>query len=130
MPLSANFTDEQFEYIREICKLANTPGNQSSLVEKLDARNAAEVAACLRDIDKWKSVEYGDTETRGGIKGTIFSLGSERAQIRTKMRERLDYPALPESIDSDSLGVFSIGIPSSFGSSNQEEFQSDPSCEW
>jgi hypothetical protein len=131
MPLSTNFTDIEFEYIREIAKVVNTPANEAILIEKLNPLNAAQVSACQRDIEKWKSVEYGDTSTKGGIKGTVFSLDSERAQIRTKMRERLNYPALPESIGSDGFGILSIGIPGiAAGLGDEDEFQSDGSGDW
>lgn len=131
MPLSTLFTDEEVEYSREIIRVANTTSNQAELVNKLDSLNAAQVIACQRDIEKWKSIEYGTEKSKGGIKGTDYSTERNRFHIRNKYRERLGYDPLPEPLEIGEMGLFSMGI-SSFGSgSTEDEYSSSGgSADW
>ena len=64
--LSINFTDNEFEYIREICRLANTNSRKNELILKLDNLNSAEVDSAKRDIEQYKRVEYGTEKSKGG----------------------------------------------------------------
>lgn len=121
MPLSINFTDAEVEYVREICRLPNTADRIAVLVGKLDSVNAAQIIAVQRDIEQWKRIEYGTEKSKGGIKGTDFDTDRNRGYITTKMRERLNYPPLPElSYDPNAIGIFSMGFPSWLDSATDE----------
>jgi hypothetical protein len=123
MPLSTNFSDSEFEYVREICHISSKSDLVSVLSGKLNALNAAQVISVQRDIDEWKKIEYGTEKSKGGIKGTDYDKERNRNQITNKMRERLDYPALPStSTDSSGIGYLAIGLPSWFGGGCDDEF--------
>jgi hypothetical protein len=123
MPLSTNFTDTEVEYIREICRIPRTSDNISILVGKLDDLNAAEKLATQRDIAQFQSIEYGTEKSKGGIKGTDYDTERNRQYIRNKVRERLDYELLADAIGANEIGLFSIQMPSYFGSSDDEYSQ-------
>jgi hypothetical protein len=131
MPLSVNFTDIEFEYIREIAVLANTSDNQASLIGRLDAFNSAQVNATQRDIEKWKAIEYGTEKSKGGIKGTDYDTQRNRDFITDKMRDRLNYPSRPASLGASDFGAFTIGLPSWSGGGEPDEFESTgDTTEW
>lgn len=96
--------------MREIIRVPGTPANLETLVTKLDALNAAQVIATQRDIEQWKRIEYGTEKSKGGIKGTDYDSERNRTHIRDKVRQRLDYPALPSPLALGEMGAFSMGI--------------------
>lgn len=120
MPISDNFTDIEFEYIREMCRLSNTASRKTDLKNRLDGLNAAEVGATQRDIEKWKGTEYGTEKSQGGIRGTDFSAERNRNFITNKVRERLDYPPIDTTFDSNSLAAFTMMLPSWSGTGSDE----------
>jgi hypothetical protein len=120
MPLSANFTDSDFEYVREICHIPNTSDNTAVLIGKLDALNAAQVTATQRDIEKWKLIEYGTEKSKGGIKGTDYSTDRNRNYITNKLRERLSYDPIAGTIGPEDLAAFSLSFPNYAGYAGDE----------
>jgi hypothetical protein len=124
MPLSVNFTDIEFEYVREMTRLPKTEDNIATLISKLDALNAAEVLATQRDIDKWQSIEYGTEKSKGGIKGTDYDTERNRQYIRNKVRDRLGLDRLPDPLGLTDLGAFTLTLPGWMGSSEDEYSQS------
>jgi hypothetical protein len=123
MPSSSLFTDEEVEYAREICRLANTSSNISMLIEKLDVLTPGQVLAAQRDIEQWKRIEYGTEKSKGGIKGTDYDTERNRFYIRNKFRERIDLPALPEGLSADQIGFFGVNLPGWFGTAEDEYSQ-------
>jgi len=95
MPQSINFTDDDFEYIREICQVPNKSDLIVDLITRCNALNPAQVTACQRDIEKYKATEYGTEKSKGGIKGTDYDAERNRCQITAKMRQRLGFGKIP-----------------------------------
>lgn len=126
MSLSTKVTDQEFEYVREICRVPNADDRIAILVGKLDALNAAQVIAVQRDISEWQDIEYGTEKSKGGIKGTDYSTDRNRNYITYKMRERLGYPELPgtnpidNAMGGDGMSLFGIGFPSYLGTEGDE----------
>ena len=111
MPKSTNFSDEEYEKIREICSISNNPGRITDLTARLDALNDAEVAATQADIERWKRIEYGTEKSKGGIKGTDFSTSRNRNHITNKVRSRLDYPKIDFADDPEAMIYGTLPVP-------------------
>lgn len=98
--------------IRRAILIGTSTDEITELDAKLDLLTDAEAAEVRADLTAFAKVKYGTTRSKGGIKGSDFSLERERQQITNELRRTLNYQLLLTYNDPDSLSVFGI----SFGS--------------
>lgn len=113
MPTVA-FTETEAEYVREICRLTNSTSWVADIAAKLAGLNDGQASAARRDIAQWQAIEYGTTKTRGGLRGADYDTDRDRLLITNRMRMRLAYPPLGDTLSRDAIYGFRMSIPGSF----------------
>lgn len=108
------WTDEEKEQVREICAIPNSTGNYAELVARLALLTDAQATITRRDIAQWVLIEYGTTKAKGGLKGADYDQERERLQITNKVRSRLNYPKLADTLDPDAIVGFTMRTRGSF----------------